>query len=153
MGHCSALYSANHRAIAALETRLRSYGYRDVYSPLPPENALELLAILNPSSRKADKSSAGDDHLLDDDAEIPHDLIPTGRYSDPMHSSPNAAADPSDNIHKESSALRQPPNTHNRQQGRTAMEAMAPMTAMKARMRDDTPSSLSSPELMSPSMR
>lgn len=36
---------------------------------------------------------------------------------------------------------------------RTTMKAMAPMTAAKALMRADTPSSLASPEAMSPSMR
>lgn len=36
---------------------------------------------------------------------------------------------------------------------RTTLKAMAPMTAAKALMRADTPSSLASPEAMSPSMR
>jgi hypothetical protein len=35
----------------------------------------------------------------------------------------------------------------------TTMKAMAPMTAAKAHMRADTPSSMASPEAMSPSMR
>ena len=45
MGHCTALYRANHAATAALEARLQSYGYREAYAPLPPDNPLDMLLL------------------------------------------------------------------------------------------------------------
>lgn len=48
VGHCVALYQVNHAAIAQLEQRLQQYGYRDLYSPLPPENPLDMLMLRAP---------------------------------------------------------------------------------------------------------
>lgn len=148
MGHCANLYQRNAQAIAALESRLHSYGYTEPYSPVPPENPLELLALTSSrtayalSSDPSQAQSPAPNNLqntLDRDSLSPLEMVPPAtlsRYAAPQQEPPSTTS------HRPIGQLT------------AAAAAMAPMTAYKTRMRNDTPSSLSSPvDALTPSMR
>ncbi|GAB4824009.1 hypothetical protein N2152v2_011055 [Parachlorella kessleri] len=143
VGHCVALYQNNHAAIAQLEQRLQQYGYRDLYAPLPPDNPLDMLMLRAPAAAQHAQAAIRQQFLSPGPSPLPQ----AGPTREPLEHITNSMA---------AISLQQatePPGSMLHQ--RTVMKAMAPMTAAKARVRSDTPSSLSSSpfEAMSPSMR
>ncbi|KAL4445739.1 hypothetical protein ABPG77_008938 [Micractinium sp. CCAP 211/92] len=177
VGHSVALYCQNHRQIQELEAQLAQYGYRDLFAPLPPENPLDMLEVAGSQDaagsaagvapgcsssphRGAPGTTGGGEHGggaelygLDNADGAPvcqhdtnHDAT-LGEVTNRLATAQlNAACNPDS----------PPPPAAQRWAGgapRTTLKAMAPMTAAKALMRADTPSSMASPAAMSPSMR
>ncbi|KAL4425881.1 hypothetical protein ABPG75_009897 [Micractinium tetrahymenae] len=173
VGHSVALYCQNHRQVQELEAQLAQYGYRDLFAPLPPENPLDMLELAGGHAGAAGAGAglASDEGDEGSEAELyagghPEDAAfcadgaahedalgeVTNRLAGAhLGAAPGAACDAAS-----------PPPAAQRWAGgaagaggvpRTTLKAMAPMTAAKALMRADTPSSLASPEAMSPSMR
>ena len=166
MGHCVALYQQNHRQIERLELQLQQFGYTDLFAPLPPENPLDMLELRRPRQAPARRgvfggeqeevaaaSGGGDGRpaaVHDADGQL--QLGWSGREAHELqagHSAGSSGLEEVTNrlagvgLHPHLTALRP----------KTTLKALAPMTAAKALMREDTPSSLASPEALSPSMR
>jgi hypothetical protein len=150
VGHCASLYEQNSKAISALETHLQSYGYAEKYFPLPPSNPLDLLNGSDPTAAHLAKSH-------------PKSAVKPGAlgmlspaYSDVSDILRDTSLSPTIQMDQH---MIPPPSTVQRRLGGpaahlTAAQALAPMTAAKARtLRQDTPSSVSSIEDLTPSMR
>ncbi len=150
VGHCASLYEQNAKAISALETRLQSYGYTaEQYAPLPPKNPLDLLNDSNDAHHRGNPKSAAKPGALG---------MLSPAYSDISDMLRDTSLSPTIKMDQQSHQMI-PPSTVQRRLGGpaahlTAAQALAPMTAAKARtFRQDTPSSVSSPEDLTPSMR
>jgi hypothetical protein len=161
VGHSTALYCQNHQQIQQLETTLAQYGYRDLYSPLPPDNPLDMMEL-----------APGPVMPIDDQHE--QDAAPT---SPGLELSPTAetVADEAGEValaeaahrpaatHADASACMASPLPPLKARSQFAcsaaphstLKAMAPLTAAKALLAraDETPSSVDSPEPWSPSVR
>lgn len=153
VGHCASLYEQNAKAISALESRLQSYGYAEQYSPLPPTNPLDLLN----GSDNSRGGGASQHPKFAAKQEALGMLSPT--YSDVSDTIHDKSLSPTVKMDQQHMIVHPPPSTGQRRlvgpaAHLTAAQALAPMTAAKARtFRQDTPSSVSSPEDLTPSMR
>lgn len=153
VGHCASLYEQNAKAISALESRLQSYGYAEQYSPLPPTNPLDLLN----GSDNSRGGGASQHPKFAAKQEALGMLSPT--YSDVSDTIRDKSLSPTVKMDQQHMIVHPPPSTGQRRlvgpaAHLTAAQALAPMTAAKARtFRQDTPSSVSSPEDLTPSMR
>ncbi|PRW58927.1 hypothetical protein C2E21_2145 [Chlorella sorokiniana] len=167
VGHSVALYCQNYEQIQQLEATLAQYGYRDLYAPLPPENPLDMLELTagargqgrqpqHPDVEaegqeygEADEAAAGaygSEQPLVAEGFLEAEEEALGEVTNRLAGARLAAECDASPAGQRAGGGAPPP--------RTALKAMAPMTAAKALMRPaDTPSSLASPEALSPSMR
>ena len=140
VGHCTALYQHNARAIASLESHLQSYGYSSTYPPTSEEPQQHPSLVL--TTKKNDDT--------DDIGQDTTDTIPTAIFA----SSPIGGLMTSNDIDSATTT------TNNTTNNANAKALLAPMTAAKARAlraRDDTPTpSATEPsptDALTPSMR
>jgi hypothetical protein len=152
VGHCASLYEQNAKAISALESCLQAYGYAEQCSPLPPTNPLDLL-------NGSENSRGGGASQHPKSAAKPGALgMLSPTYSDVSDILRETSLSPTVKIDQQQMMVPPPSTVQRRLKGPsvhlTAAQALAPMTAAKARtFRQDTPSSISSPEDLTPSMR
>ncbi|KAI7842302.1 hypothetical protein COHA_003942 [Chlorella ohadii] len=168
VGHSVALYCQNYEQIQQLEATLAQYGYRDLYAPLPPEHPLDMLELTaggrgqrqqpqhldmeaeGEDLEQAEEAAAGfhdsEELLVAEGSPLEGEEAALGEVTNRLAAARLAADCDASPAAQRAGGGAPPP--------RTALKAMAPMTAAKALMRPaDTPSSLASPEALSPSMR
>eukprot|EP00887_Chlorella_sp_A99_P004740 scaffold4.g4740.t1 len=151
-------------SLDAVSLELQQYGYTDLFAPLPPENPLDMLELRQ--ARAEAPARPLPPHHLPGDAAADNDGCMTAAMEggagvgagDAAFAGPASPGDGDEALEEVTNRLAGgaglglgAPGTAARP--RTTLKALAPMTAAKALMRADTPSSLASPEALSPSMR
>lgn len=166
---------ARLQPLAHTPVQLQKYGYADLFAPLPPEDPLDMLELQ--AARTGGKGGGGNA------AHAPQVLVESEGKEEDKDDGMSAAATKggqeaddaaagawaSDSEDGEGGVMGEltnrlagaalgaaavaAPGTAARPRPAALAAGLAPMTAAKALMREDTPSSLSSPDALSPSMR